>query len=781
MCVQNPNNSDAAGEALRASELRYRRLFESAKDGILLLDAETAIITDVNPFLVNLLGIPREAFLDKKVWELGFFKDIAANEDKFAELQAHEYIRYEDLPLEAADGRAIAVEFVSNVYLVDGHRVIQCNIRDISARKRAEEARRSSQQILEGIINAIPVRVFWKNKNLVYLGCNAVFAHDAGFADPKDLIGKDDYQMAWRDQAELYRGDDRQVIESGCSKHLIEETQTTPEGNTITLLTSKIPLRSSKGEISGIVGTYMDITERKRAEKDLRESERNYREIFNNASDAIFVHDAETGAILDVNISMMQMFGTDGKTTPDLRPNDTSLGVSPYSELEVKQWLTKTLTVGPQVFEWQARRMGGEVFWAEVSLKKAVIGGQQRVLALVRDITERKNAETEKAKLETQLQQAQRMESIGGLAGGIAHDFNNILGVIIGNAEMALSQIRPDEPLYEELMEIRKAAERSASLTRQLLAFARRQPAAPKVLDLNKTVADMTNMLQRLIGENISLNWRPSGTLWPVKADPSQIDQILVNLCANARDAIVGVGKITIATEDCTLDKDYCAAHLGAIPGDYVMLSVSDDGCGIDKEKLAHIFEPFFTTKSVGKGTGLGLASVYGIVKQNQGFIDVISEPGRGTTFAIYLSRHAGLVEQAPKDGAAELVKCSHETILLVEDEPAILHIAKRALETKGYKVLAASTPSEAMRLAREKGGQISLLMTDVVLPEMSGQDLAKHLLPLYPQLKLLFMSGYTADVIAHNGVLDEGVHFIQKPFSIQDLAVKVREVLNDN
>ena len=781
MCVQNPNNSDAAGEALRASELRYRRLFESAKDGILLLDAETAIITDVNPFLVNLLGIPREAFLDKKVWELGFFKDIAANEDKFAELQAHEYIRYEDLPLEAADGRAIAVEFVSNVYLVGGHRVIQCNIRDISARKRAEEARRSSQQILEGIINAIPVRVFWKDKNLVYLGCNAVFAHDAGFADPKDLIGKDDYQMAWRDQAELYRGDDRQVIESGCSKHLIEETQTTPEGNTITLLTSKIPLRSSKGEISGIVGTYMDITERKRAEKDLRESERNYREIFNNASDAIFVHDAETGAILDVNISMMQMFGTDGKTTPDLRPNDTSLGVSPYSELEVKQWLTKTLTVGPQVFEWQARRMGGEVFWAEVSLKKAVIGGQQRVLALVRDITERKNAETEKAKLETQLQQAQRMESIGGLAGGIAHDFNNILGVIIGNAEMALSQIRPDEPLYEELMEIRKAAERSASLTRQLLAFARRQPAAPKVLDLNKTVADMTNMLQRLIGENISLNWRPSGTLWPVKADPSQIDQILVNLCANARDAIVGVGKITIATEDCTLDKDYCAAHLGAIPGDYVMLSVSDDGCGIDKEKLAHIFEPFFTTKSVGKGTGLGLASVYGIVKQNQGFIDVISEPGRGTTFAIYLSRHAGLVEQAPKDGAAELVKCSHETILLVEDEPAILHIAKRALETKGYKVLAASTPSEAMRLAREKGGQISLLMTDVVLPEMSGQDLAKHLLPLYPQLKLLFMSGYTADVIAHNGVLDEGVHFIQKPFSIQDLAVKVREVLNDN
>ena len=262
---------DIGEKALRASELRYRRLFESAKDGILILDALTGMIVDVNPFLANLLGYTHAEFLGKKIWELGFFKNLAANEGKFEELQARAYSRYDNLPLETADGRKIEVEFVSNVYLSDGLKVIQCNIRDITERTRAAEALRESMQMIERIINAIPVRVFWKDRQLVYLGCNTALAHDAGFVGPQDIIGKDDFQLGWRDQAERYRNDDRQVIESGCAKLLVEEPQTTPAGETITLLTSKLPLRNVQCEISGVLGTYVDITERKRAEESLRE------------------------------------------------------------------------------------------------------------------------------------------------------------------------------------------------------------------------------------------------------------------------------------------------------------------------------------------------------------------------------------------------------------------------------------------------------------------------------------------------------------------------------
>jgi len=524
--------------------------------------------------------------------------------------------------------------------------------REIAERKQVEESLRTSQQLTEGIINTIPVRVFWKDKNLIYLGCNEIFARDAGFAAPKDIIGKDDYQMGWRDQAELYRGDDRQVIESGVSKISIEEPQTTPTGSTITLLTSKIPLRDPKGEISGVLGTYMDITERKRAEE-------------------------------------------------------------------------------------------------------------------------------EREKLQAQLVQAQKMESVGRLAGGVAHDFNNMLLVILGHAELALRQVSPANPIHNDLDQIHKAAQRSADLTRQLLAFARKQAITPQILNLNETVSGMLKMLQRLIGEDIALVWHPGANLWPVRMDPTQIDQIMANLAVNARDAIAGVGNLAIETENITLDTSYCALHAGTIPGDYVRLAVSDTGVGMSREVLTHLFEPFFTTKDVGKGTGLGLATIYGIVKQNNGHINVYSEPGHGTIFRIYLPRHIDKTAPIKKESPAEAATGGSETILLVEDELAILAMSKIMLEQFGYRVLAARTPGEAIHLAKEHAGEIHLLMTDVVMPEMNGRDLAKQLLSLYPNLKRLFMSGYTADVIAHRGIVDESIAFIQKPFSIKDMAAKVREVLD--
>ncbi|MFZ2653332.1 MAG: response regulator [Victivallales bacterium] len=399
---------------------------------------------------------------------------------------------------------------------------------------------------------------------------------------------------------------------------------------------------------------------------------------------------------------------------------------------------------------------------------------------VVADITERKLAEEEKAKLEAQLRQSQKMEAVGTLAGGVAHDFNNMLSVINGYSDMLLQEMSPSDPKYERIHEIYKAGMRSAELTQQLLAFARKQTIAPKVLDLNDAVTGMLKMLQRLIGENIELLWKPAASLWKVKMDPSQINQILANLIVNARDAISDAGKIMIETGKADLDAAFCGKHPDFIPGKYVVLEVSDNGCGMDRRTLEHIFEPFFTTKKVGAGTGLGLATVFGIVKQNGGFINVYSEPGKGTTFKIYLPRHDSAETDTEKEEKSKAAKmfAGTETVLLVEDEAALLLLARRMLEQLGYAVLVAGSPAQAVRIAGEYKGGIHLLMTDVVMPEMSGRDLKEKIYAMHPGIKCLFMSGYTAEVMSHNGILDEGIHFLEKPFTAKELSAKLREAL---
>lgn len=427
------------------------------------------------------------------------------------------------------------------------------------------------------------------------------------------------------------------------------------------------------------------------------------------------------------------------------------------------------------------RSKGGE--WSWIFFRGQTVDrladNHQEFLGFAMNITERKRAEDKAAKLETQLQQAQKMESVGRLAGGVAHDFNNMLSVILGHAELALCGMDSTQPPFDNLQEISKAAKRSADLTQQLLAFARKQIVTPKVLDINDTVDGTLKMLRRLIGEDIDLVWLPGRDLKPVKIDPSQIDQILTNLCINARDAIRNSGKVTIETNTAVFSEDYCAAHPGYIPGEYVLLAVSDNGIGMDHETVSHLFEPFFTTKGIGKGTGLGLPMVYGIVKQNNGFISVYSEPGQGTTFKIFLPQHTAKLEQVVKADPVRPAARGNETILLVEDEQTILELTTKMLQIQGYNVLPAATPGESIRLAKEYAGEIHLLMTDVVMPEMNGRDLANTLLSLYPNLKRLFMSGYTANVIAHHGVLDKDVHFIQKPFDMKNLTARVRDVLD--
>ena len=507
--------------------------------------------------------------------------------------------------------------------------------------------------------------------------------------------------------------------------------------------------------------------------RDLRRSEEFLNNLVDNIPNMIIVKDAETLKFVRFNKAGEQLLGFSqeellGKSDYDLFPRAEA---ELFTTKDREALATKALV---NIAEETITGRGHDqrtLHTRKIPLLDET-GRPQYLLGISEDITERR-------KLEEQFRQAQKMEAVGRLAGGIAHDFNNMLGVIIGNAEMAMAQVDPAQLLFARLREVLKAAERSADLTRQLLAFARKQSVAPKVLDLNATIEGMLKMLRRLIGEDIDLLWEPCRELWPVKTDPSQIDQILANLCVNARDAIAGVGKVTIETDCVSFDEAYCREHTGFFPGEYVLLAVSDDGMGMDKEVLEHLFEPFFTTKEVGKGTGLGLATVYGIVKQNDGFINVYSEPGMGTIFKIFFPRTYGDVSEVQLLQTEKQDLQGTETVLLVEDEESILVLAKTVLEWHGYTVLATNDPTAALSLAQSHQDRIDLLITDVVMPGMNGRELNEKLVACNPALKCIFMSGYTASVIAHHGILDEGIHFLAKPFTVNALAEKVREVLD--
>ncbi len=524
-----------------------------------------------------------------------------------------------------------------------------------------------------------------------------------------------------------------------------------------------------------------------KAELALRSSESLARTVIDNSRTGISVR-APTGQLLMYNRAWREIWGmSDQKIQEDLKPREKL--VFDYRDdyfKEHQENVHRVFTVGGDFFipEMQTSRVDPvsgcrRVISQHFSGITGADGRVERIVVLTTDITRQKRAEEERENLWGQLTQAQKMESVGRLAGGVAHDFNNMLGAILGHAELALSQVEPGNPLASDLEEIRQAARRSADLTRQLLAFARKQTIAPRVLNLNETVSGVTRMLRRIIGEGIDLLWRPGEDIRPIRMDPSQIDQILTNLCINARDAVGDSGTITIETGAASFDDHHCLAHPGFLPGDFAMISVSDDGCGMDREMMSHLFEPFFTTKETGKGTGLGLATVFGIVQQNNGFIDVWSEPGRGAAFRVYLPCNESPVEPESASLQERVPATGHETILLVEDEPAILNVTRVILERRGYRVITAPGPDEAVGLARANPGEISLLITDVVMPGMNGWDLAGYLKTVQPGMKCLFMSGYTANVIAHQGVLDEGVNFICKPFVGNELARMVRETLD--
>nr|MDA3797946.1 PAS domain S-box protein [Kiritimatiellia bacterium] len=632
---------------------------------------------------------------------------------------------------------------------------------DITDRMNAEEQLKESERKFKDMANLLPQIIFETDENGILTYINEVSFKLFGYSEEDFSQKLTALQMIDPKDRDLAAAN-IQLVMKGAKPSTHEYTALRKDGSNFPVLIYS-SAKVNDGRVLGLRGTIIDITERKKTEESLLKLSH----AVEQSPVSILITDTD-GNIEYGNPKAAEITGYKPEELIGKNPRIFKSGEKPKSEY---QNLWNTISSGKQWFgEFHNKKKNGELYWEAASISPIMNDKGEIInyVAVKEDITARKKAEKEQKNLQAELTQAQKMESIGRLAGGVAHDFNNMLGVILGNTEMILEELDPAMPIFTDLEEIKKAAQRSADLTRQLLAFARKQTVSPEVLDLNRTLEGMLTMLRRLIGEDIDLAWLPGKNLDPIKIDPSQIDQLLANLCVNASDAIADVGKITIETSNAVFDEDYCSEHVDFMPGEFVMLTVSDNGGGMDQSTLDKIFEPFFTTKEQGKGTGLGLATIYGIVKQNKGFINVYSQPGQGTTFNIYLPRHIDKIEQIQEKDPAKPDVGDHETILLVEDESSILEMTTRMLEKLGYKVVAAGSPGEAIRLAREQTNPIHMLITDVVMPEMNGRDLTKNILTLYPNIKCLFMSGYTANVIAHQGVLDKGVNFIQKPFSIK-------------
>ena len=646
---------------------------------------------------------------------------------------------------------------------------------DITERKQAEEALWGSERQLRAVLDGMPLMGVILDRAGVVTMCNDSLLALTGW-ERGDVLNRNWFTLFLppeiRDQV---HGLFLEAVVSGGTPDRFENEIVTRTGARRLILWSNTVLRDGNGLVAGVASIGDDITERKRAGEALRQSEERYRALFDRAGEGIFFMTLD-GTLVAMNDAFARMHGYSAAEMLHLRLKDLD---TPETFQRVPERMARIRDGEGITFEVEHYHRDGHVFPLEVSASLAAVGGESYIQCFHRDITERKCAEAEKSALETQLRQAQKLESVGRLAGGVAHDFNNLLSGIMGYVELCRDELPPEHPIRSYLDEIATDAQRSANITQQLLAFARKQIIAPKMLDLNDALVGMLKLLRHLMGEDIAANWMPGTHLWPVKIDPGQLDQILANLCVNARDAIAGVGKVTIETANATLDEAYCATHTDATAGEYVRLAVSDSGCGMSKDVLDHIFEPFYTTKEVGKGTGLGLATVYGIVQQNHGHLEVQSEVGKGTTFNIYLPRATSEADPGSATVTPARLPRGTETVLLAEDEKSVRITARLFLEALGYTVLAAKTPEEALCLAGAHSGPIHLLIADVIMPGMNGPDLAGLVAEECPNLKCLFMSGYTADVILHRGMLNEGMPFMPKPFSRYDLACKVREVLD--
>ena len=663
-------------------------------------------------------------------------------------------------------------------------------IKDITEQQQAEKATREIQKRLENIIEFLPdaVVVIDKKKKVIAWNraCEAMTGvpkaamlglGDYTYAEPFygerrpmliDLLDEPDSPVKSR---YLYVSQQAEVLQAETITERIRD------GRKIHVWCSASPLYDDEGRRFGSIEVIRDITQQKVLEQALLESEESIRVWVESAPEGIYVQ--RDGKFVFINLAMLKLMGA---TKPeDLLGTPFMDRVAPESHkyvLERIRFQQNTGATAPAM-EQEYLRLDGSKVPVETTAVMVQFQGKKAHLVFVRDRTERKRAEEEKRKLEEQLRQTQKLEAVGKLAGGIAHDFNNLLCAITGYADLMRWDLKKDDPLAKNLGEIITCSQRAVELTRQLLAFSRKQVLEPRLLDLNQVLLNLENMLHRLIGEDIELTLALTPNCGLVKADPGQIEQTIVNLLVNSRDAMPEGGKVTIETSLVQLDESYAKQHIGTIAGPHILLAVTDTGCGMDADTQARIFEPFFTTKEKGKGTGLGLATVYGIVKQSGGNIWCYSEPGKGTSFKVYLPVAAQGAPPALQSRKETDPQRGTETILIAEDDNAIREIASALLRRAGYSVLPAANGGEALLACKNFPDTIHLLVTDVIMPGMSGKMLAKHLQELRPDLKVLFTSGYTDNAIVHHGVLDEGTPFLQKPYNRETLTRKVREVLD--
>jgi PAS domain S-box-containing protein len=757
-----------AEEALKVSEERLRSLFGGIDDALFVHD-EGGRIIDCNEAACRRLGYTRSELLTMRTSDVDAPEFAGGFGDRLAEQLHQGRIAYEGVHV-TKDGRRIPVDISTSVIDFRGTKAVLAIMRDITSRKKAEEELGLQNLILATQQETSLDGILIVDEQARIVSFNQRFL-ELWRIPPEIVAARQDRLLL---ESVLHR-----VVEPDAFLARVEHLYAHPDEKSseeIQLKDGRTFDRYSAGMVGadgryyGRVWYFRDITGRKQIEEALRRSEAEYRGLVEYAPLGIFRSTLD-GRFLTVNTALVRMLGYESAEQLLERSLPRDIYVDPQQRTDLLLRFRKEEEARTEAL-WRCRDDTSITVQLNVRIVRSSPGRVEYIEGLVENVTTQRN-------LENQFRQAQRLEAVGRLAGGVAHDFNNILTAIVAYSDMLLQDFGAEDPKRADVEEIRSAAQRAAGLTRQLLAFSRRQVLQLRVLSLNGVVEAVDNMLQRLIGEDVTLVVRQGDNLGAVRADPGQIEQVILNLAVNARDAMPQGGQLTIETSNVELDAAFAEQHPPLVPGPYVQLAVSDTGTGMDAETKAHLFEPFFTTKELGKGTGLGLATVYGIIKQSKGFVWVYSELGRGATFKIYLPRVDAPLDAPDMAPAAKPAAGGHETILLAEDDPAVRHVISEVLTQQGYRVLSAPDGASALAVARAHPGEIQLLVTDMVMPGMTGRELAETLLAGRPAVRVIYTSGYTDDAVVRHGVLEAGMLYLQKPFTPNALAFKVREALD--
>jgi|HubBroStandDraft_4_1064222.scaffolds.fasta_scaffold00030_21 PAS domain S-box-containing protein len=744
---------------------RLAAVVESSDDAIIGQNLDGAIFA-WNPGAERLYGYSASEAVGRPIQML-LPPERASEESEILErIGRGERIRHFETVRVQKDGKRIDVSVtISPIRDRSGAIVGASKIaRDITERKRAEEVRERLAAVVESSDDAI----IGKNLDGTIIawnpGAESLFGYTASEAVGKPIQMLLPPERANEESAILER------IRRGERTNHFETVRLQKDGKRIDVSESISPIRDRSGVIVGASKIARDISERKCAEEELRKAEERFGKTFHSSPLAIVISTEAEGRYVDVNEAFLKMVGRGRGDVIGRTASDLMFWAQPSQRLELLRRLQEGGTVTDTQFQYKTS--AAETRDAKLSWVKIEVEGQPCLLAFIRDITERLH-------LEAQFRQAQKMEAVGRLAGGVAHDFNNMLSVIIGYSDLSTDLIAPESPVKTYLEQIKKASERATMLTRQLLAFSRQQVVFPRVLNLNEVVNNVTTMLLRMVGESISVLFRPTTPIGGIKADPGQIEQILMNLVVNARDAMPDGGEIIIETGHVELDQLYVSQHEGFHTGQHVVLSVCDTGCGMDESIKSKIFEPFFTTKGIGQGTGLGLSTVYGIVTQSQGAIGVESQPNKGTTFKIYFPRITAEAERPVPSREVDEGPAGSETILVVDDDDAVRKVTASLLVSAGYRIIEANNADKALEIMTASGPELDLLLTDLIMFGKSGFELFEQAKVVRPDLRALFMSGYTGDLAAlRRGLISERT-FLAKPFTRVSLLKKVYTVLN--